>query len=260
MIDKKALSDIKGVLFDLDGVIHVGDTPISGAAETLSYLEGKNIQYRFVTNNTTQSPESLQAKMTAMGLSIKQETIFTTHVVAAKYLRKLGNPACYLLVSDDARPAYEGIPESDTRPEYIVIGDIGDRWNYELLNRVFNMVMDGASILALHRGRYWKTETGLQMDIGAFVTGLEYTTGKESIVIGKPAAAFFDMAVADLGLSKSEVLMIGDDIETDVGGAQRAGIRGLLVKTGKYREVAVTRSDVNPDAVLDSVAELRQLL
>ena len=254
------LESPKGILFDMDGVVHVGDTPIAGAADVMAYLGAKNIPFRFLTNTTTKPREQLHAMLSRMNLPVAPEQIFTTHEVAAAWLRDRGRPACHLLVADATRDAYADIPQSDKSPEYIVIGDIGDRWSYALLNRVFNMIMDGAEMLALHKGRYWKTEAGLQMDIGAFVAGLEYTTGKTATVVGKPSPAFFEAPLADMGLDRQSVVMVGDDIETDVGGAQDAGIRGVLVKTGKYREDAVARSSVKPDAVIFSVAELLKIL
>ena len=251
---------VRGVLFDLDGVVHVDYDPIDGAARTLQYLREKQISFCFVTNTTTIPPRVLHEKMLNGGLQIDEDLILTAHEAASAYLAALGGPSCFLLVADSALPAYDGIPLDEMAPKYVVIGDIGERWNYSLLNRVFNMVMDGAEMIALHKGRYWQTGGGLRMDIGAFVLGLEYTTGKTAHVIGKPSPAFFEMAHKHIGLSKDETIMIGDDIETDVGGAQAAGIRGVLVKTGKYRDDTLARSNVEPDAILDSIAELPRLL
>lgn len=249
---------MRGILFDMDGVVHVGDSAVPGARETLERLEARGIPCRFVTNTTTSSPAQLHEKMRRLGLPIAKEHIRTTHEVATRYLEKIGNPACYLLVAEGALDAYAGVPISTTRPDCVIIGDIGSRWNYDILNRVFNMVMDGADIIALHKGRYWKTQRGLQVDIGLFVAGLEYCTGKSATVVGKPSPAFFEAALADLGLSADDVVMVGDDIENDVGGAQRAGMRGVLVKTGKYREDAVARSRIAPDAVLETLADLNR--
>jgi HAD superfamily hydrolase (TIGR01458 family) len=251
------LWDVKGILFDLDGVVYIGDRAIPGAAETLELLNERGIPFRFVTNTTTQSPETLGRRMAAMGLPIGRDAILTTHEVAARYLAEMGRPTCHLLVSDDALPAYRGIPTSDVDPAYVVVGDVGERWNRELTNRVFNMMMDGAELIALHKGRYWRTGSGLQVDIGALVAGLEYSTGKTATVIGKPSATFFEMALKELGLPRQDVVMVGDDIETDIGGAQNAGIRGVLVKTGKYREDTLARSTVRPAVVVGSVADVQ---
>jgi HAD superfamily hydrolase (TIGR01458 family) len=257
---KQTFTDVKGVLFDLDGVMLVGETAIAGAAQTLRHLDSKGIPYRFLTNTTTHSRESLFNKLNRMRLPITQEEILTSHRVAAHYLQQLGRPSCYLIVDDIALGAYKGIPLSETAPDYIVIGDIGDRWSYTLMNEIFSLAMDGAELIALHRGRYWQTDSGLRLDIGAFITGLEYATGKEAMLVGKPSAMFFKMALDDLGLRNDEVIMVGDDIESDVGGAQKAGVRGVLVKTGKYREGDLERSTVKPDAVIESVAELQRFL
>lgn len=257
---KTKIENVKAILFDMDGVVLVDDAPIAGAADTLRLLTTKGIPYRFLTNTTTKSREGLHAKMTRMGLPVARDHIFTTHQVAAGFLRRRGNPPCYLLVAPETLPAYEGVPVSDVAPKFVVIGDIGDRWSYALLNRAFNMIMAGAEIVALHKGRYWQTQEGLKMDIGAFVAGLEYTTGKTATVLGKPAKAFFQVALDDMKVQASDAIMVGDDIESDIGGAKRTGIRGVLVKTGKYRKDAIRRSRVIPDAVIDSVASLVDLL
>jgi HAD superfamily hydrolase (TIGR01458 family) len=151
---------------------------------------------------------------------------------------------------------FEEFPQSESRPQVVVIGDIGDRWNYALMNRLFRMLMEGAELVALHKSRYSQTEEGLRLDIGAFVAGLEYVTGREAILVGKPSPTFFRLAVLNLNLRPEEVAMVGDDIEGDVGGAQRSGLKGVLVKTGKYRPDVAARSRVRPDAVLDSIASL----
>jgi len=128
------------------------------------------------------------------------------------------------------------------------------------LNDAFRVLVGGADLIAMHRGKYWQVADGLALDIGAFVAGLEYATGKTATLVGKPAPAMFRSALADMGLEPADVVMVGDDVYADVGGAQGAGIRGVLVETGKYREELVSRSGVTPDAVIASIAELRAYL
>ena len=255
----RTIGQIRGVLFDMDGVVHVGESAIPGAADTLRYLDSKAISYRFLTNTTTRTPEQLATMLSGMGLPVTMEEIMTTHEAAVDHIRKRPGP-CYLLVNDNVFHLYKGLPLSESDPEYIVIGDIGDRWNYTLVSEIFRMVRAGADMVALHKGRFWQAEEGLRLDIGVFITGLEYATGKEAVVIGKPSKPFFESAVKSLGMHKDEVIMVGDDIENDVAGAQQAGIPGVLVKTGKYDEADVARSSVKPDAVLDSVADLQEMI
>ena len=111
----------------------------------------------------------------------------------------------------------------------MIVGDLGDRWDYEVLNRAFRRLMDGAELIALQKNRYWETAEGLSLDAGPFVAALEYATGREAEVIGKPSPAFFELALGELGVSADRAAMVGDDVEADVGGAMDAGLAGILV-------------------------------
>lgn len=253
-------STLRGVLLDLDGVVFVGDKAIPGAAEALNELRSQGLALRFLTNNSTRSSEKLHTDMVAMGLPIERAEIINTPKAASLYLKQFDNPSLYLVLTDSAKQDFVEFKQTDTKPDFIVMGDIYDGWSYDLLDGIFNMMLNGSKLIALHKGRYWLTPKGLQVDIGLFVAGLEYVTGKEAIVLGKPSKTFFDLSLANIRLSKEEVMMIGDDIETDVGGAQQAGIRGVLVKTGKYREDLIAKSSVRPDHVIDSIAGLPKLL
>ena len=253
---EQILKQVEGFLIDLDGVLYIGDKPIKGAAETVSRLKAENFALRFVTNTTTQSLETLHKKLVALQLPIEKNEIISATQAAVLYLRQLGSPACFLVLSEDPKKDFAEFTQSDTNPDYIVIGDIGQQWNYDLLNRIFNMVIRGAEMIALHKGKFWQTEDGLQMDIGAFVAGLEYVTGQTATVIGKPSRTFFETALLDMGVKPARAAMIGDDIDSDIGGAQAAGMKGILVKTGKYREELVKKSNVKPNYVIDSISAM----
>lgn len=254
-----ALSSVKGLLFDLNGVFYVDRQPIEGAVETIKKVKEK-FPCRFVTNTTTQSRETFHQKLVDMGLPIEKSEIISAPYAAVLYLRQFDAPKCHLLLSDDVKSDFAEFSQSDTEPDVVVIGDIGDRWNYEIMNKVFKMLNQGAELVALHKGKYWHSEGDLQLDIGAFVAGLEYVTGKAATVVGKPSSSFFKLALAQLNLPAENVAMIGDDIDSDVGGAQQEGLKGILVKTGKYRQELVERSEVEPDGVLESVADIEQIL
>jgi HAD superfamily hydrolase (TIGR01458 family) len=163
-------------------------------------------------------------------------------------------------VRDSVKARFNQFDLNDVDPNYVVIGDIGAKWDYETLNQVFKMLMNGSKLICMHRNKYWQVEDGLRMDIGAFVAALEYVSSKKAIVIGKPAPAFFQMALGSLDLSAEQVAIVGDDIESDVGGGQAVNMQGVLVKTGKYREAIARQSSVHPDFLIDSIAELSGLL
>lgn len=259
-MSKFSLKNIEGFLFDLDGVLYVEDRLIEGAVETIDFIKGKNIPCRFLTNTTTRSLDALFQKTSRLGLKIEKDEIFTPAKIAARYLRKRGKPRLLLILEENTKQEFAGFSQDESNPEIIVIGHYSDRWNYNLLNRLFHLIMNGAELVALHKGRYWQTEKGLTLDIGAFVTGLEYSTGITAKVVGKPSEDFFRLAVEDMGIRPERAVMVGDDINSDIGGAQFAGLAGILVKTGKYREELVGVSAIKPQLIINSVSELRKLL
>jgi HAD superfamily hydrolase (TIGR01458 family) len=251
---------IHGVLFDLDGVLYVGSQPITGAAEAIDAIRASGLPCRFITNTSTQSLASLTAKIQGMGFAIPAEEIISAPQATLRYLQRLGDPVCRFLLAEDVRRDFAGFRQSDTDAEVIVIGDIGDAWSYRLLNEVFNCLMQGAKLIAIHKNRFWQAEQGLQMDIGGFIQALEYASGVTTTIIGKPSADFFRIALDDMNVQAENAAIVGDDIDTDVGGGQEAGLRGILVKTGKYRQSYAEASAVKPDLVLDSVSNLPGVL
>jgi len=258
---------IRAVLCDLDGVLYVGDRAIPGAAEAIATLEARGIGVRFVTNTTRSSTATVAEKLERLGLPVPRAAIVSAVTAGGLLLADRGYRRCRLVVADDVR---EDLADHDAGgaidavldpvPEAVVLGDIGRRWDYDLLDRVFNDVLAGADLVALHKGRYWKEPDGLRLDIGAFVAGIEYAAGVHATVVGKPSAEFFRLALDALGVTAGEAIMIGDDVVSDVGGAKEAGIRGVLVRTGKARPEDERRDDVRPDAVIDSIASLPDLL
>lgn len=251
---------IKAVLFDLDGVLYIGQQTIPGAVDTVHQLRQAGIAVRFVTNTSTLSLRALQQKLNALGFNAVPEEVMSAPQATIQYLKRQPNPVCKLLLADDVKQDFACFDQSETAANYIVIGDIGEAWSYALLNEVFQCLVNGAQLIAIHKNRFWQTEYGLQMDIGAFVTGLEYASNSKAMLMGKPSKHFFNMAIDSMRLKPHEVIMVGDDIDADVGGAQEAGLHGVLVKTGKYRETYSKLSAVNPDATIGSVADLPALI
>ncbi len=156
--------------------------------------------------------------MQKMGFRVQSEDILTAPYAAKHYLQQKENVSCYLLVADEVRDEFAGFQQTEQHPDVVIIGDIGPAWDYRLINKIFQMVMAGSELIALHKGKYWQTTLGLQVDIGAFVAGIEYVTNKQAVVIGKPSSAFFAAGIDALGCAKKQIVMIGDDIESDVCG------------------------------------------
>lgn len=242
-------------LIDLDGVLYDDNQPIPGAAQAIAYLREKSYPFRFATNTTMRCRASLRLKLADFGIEVNEDEIFSAPVAAARYLRQQGQRRVFLLLTEDAHRDFAGLEVTDQQPDFVVMGDMGDEVNATLLNKAFRLILGGAELIALQKNRYWKTAEGLTLDAGPFVVALEYATGQQARVIGKPSPDFFRLAVDDLGVPPDQVAMIGDDIEVDVGGAQRAGLKGILVRTGKFRETDL-QSGIEPDGVINSIADL----
>lgn len=258
---------VGGLLIDLDGVVYIGEEIISGADAAIGRLRARGLPLRFVSNTSTKPARDVEAKLARLGIEVRSGEVVTPVGAAISILQERGAKAPYLVVDERvapefAAPAPVGVfPEPPARdPDFIVVGDIGRRWDYELMSSLFEMLSKGARLVALHKGRTWQTGSGLALDIGAFVAGLEYASRTEAIVTGKPAPDFFSAALAGMGLAAAQAVMVGDDIDSDIGGAQDAGIRGALVRTGKYRRALAERSAVIPWATIDSIADLDALI
>jgi HAD superfamily hydrolase (TIGR01458 family) len=252
---------VRGVLFDMDGVIYNENTPIAGAADAVRWAASEGIPHLFVTNTTSKSRKALVEKLERMGIATAPSRILTPSVAASEWLRTQPPGAVALFVRPAARDEFAGFPlvneSAETGAAYVVIGDLGDAWDFKTLNRAFRLLhhQPDAQLIALGMTRYWQTAEGVSLDVAPFVAALEHATGRQPLIFGKPAEAFFSAAAHQLGLARNEIVMIGDDINTDIGGAQAAGLRAALVQTGKFR-AADLEGPVKPDAVLASLAGL----
>ncbi len=253
-------SNIEGVLIDLDGVMYIEDELITGAVEAIEHLKDKGIKRRFLTNTTVRSREKLYEKMKRLEIPVSRDEIISPPGAAAKYLREQGNPSILLEVMDETKEDFAEFRITRNNPDFIVIGKIGKRWSYDLMNELFTLIMNGSSLIALHKDRYTMGEKDLHIEFGAFIAGLEYSTGKEALVMGKPSKTFYQSAIMDIALPPEKIVMIGDDLISDIHGAQNAGIKGILVKTGKYRKELLEQSPIKPDHIISSIHQLTSMI
>jgi phospholysine phosphohistidine inorganic pyrophosphate phosphatase len=252
---------VPGLLLDLDGVLYVGDDALPGAPEAVDWLQRAGIPHLFVTNTTSRPRSSIVAKLAGMGMTVQESDLLTPTVAAAQWLGRSapGHPALFVpaATAEDLADLEPLPPDAEGGASAVVVGDLGEDWDFATLNRAFRLLMarPHPPLVALGMTRYWRAPDGLRLDAGAYVRALEYATGSTAVVLGKPDPAFFAAAVAHLGPVPEDVVMVGDDVRTDVEGAQKAGLRAVLVRTGKA-SAADLPDDVVPDAVLDSVADL----
>ena len=243
---------IKGVLLDLGGVVYVGDALLPGAADAVARLRDEGFALCFLSNVTRQSAAALRAKLEALGLDFAEDPLFTPAIAARAYIeRERLRP--HLLVHPKLEDEFAEMKEGPK--DAVIVGDAGGLFAYENLNRAFRVLNRGAPLIALAANKAFRDADGkLSLDAGAFVTALSFASGVEPIVLGKPSADFFRLALDAVGCAPEEAVMIGDDVESDIGGAQAVGLRGLLVRTGKYQDGAETKIDPRPTLVVDDLA------
>jgi HAD superfamily hydrolase (TIGR01458 family) len=252
-------------LLDLEGTLYTDRGVVPGGPEAIAALRARGVPFRCVTNTTTRSRAALAARLAGFGYDIPASDILTPVGAAIAHCGAHGltRVAAYLpqaaledLTGLDLVPAGGAGGHGPARtPAAILIGDLGEAWTFSVMQEAFAHVMAGAEIVALSRDRYFLRDGRLTLDAGAFVAGLEYATGRTATVVGKPSATFFEMARAALS-GTDEVVMVGDDLWSDIQGAQRCGLVAWLVRTGKFREDTLRESGVRPDRIVDSVVDL----
>ncbi|KAG0325978.1 Haloacid dehalogenase-like hydrolase domain-containing protein 2 [Podila humilis] len=257
-------SAIRGVLIDVSGTVHVADQAIPGASKALDKLRASGIPFRFCTNTTQTSGETLANKLQGLGFNVNREEIFTS-LSACKQLVQSRKLRPLLFLEPDALKDFEGIPQSEPH-DSVVIGLSPSNFHYDMMNKAFRILVHSdragnkpATLIAVHKAKYFadKDNGNLSMGPGGFVEALEYASGIKAHVVGKPQRAFFELAIQNMGLSTptstpptpssssssslsslhTDIAMIGDDVEQDLGGgAAELGFIRYLVKTGKYRK------------------------
>lgn len=253
---------MRAILFDLDGVIYQDGRAIAGALETLKWIRQKNIPHLFVTNTTSRPVSAIVERLQDYGADVDATSILTPSVAACRWLKQnIGAGTIALFVPDATRADFAEFEcledETESGASAVIVGDLGEGWDFHTLNRAFRLLQAdfNVELIALGMTRFWRAQDGLRLDTGPFVRALEYATDKSARVLGKPAEQFFAIALDILGYDGSETVMIGDDIRADIQGAQTAGLKGILVKTGKFRNSDLNGA-IRPHAALGSVSEL----
>ncbi len=252
-------TSMAAILLDVDGVLHVSGVPIAGAVSAVRTLRESGHRLRFVTNSTTLSRQELFQQLQLMGFDIAEDELQTTGSVAS---RELKGKRVLALTMPGILDDLEGLQLVGMNVDAVLIGgadegeEVGRIFSYLNLNRAFHELEAGADLYCLHRNKWWQTANGPRLDTGVFVAGLEYAAETEATVLGKPSSAYFTAAVETIDADPSITWMVGDDLEGDILGAHRFGMKTILVRTGKFRPDEVERSAVQPEGIVSSIAQL----
>ena len=273
---RAAMRGVRAFLLDLDGVIVTAGTAVPGAADAIAGLERRSVPYRIVTNTSAVSRATLSRWSTKLGAPIPAERFESALSASAAWTaRTFPDGPLYVLASDDAKSEFTGqrlmSHEEAGAPgaaaAAVVIGDSPEEATFDNLNRAFRLIRGGARLIGMHRNPWWLTPEGPTLDSGSFVVGLEFAAETRATIVGKPTPAFFTQSIRDLrkevgrDLARGDIAMVGDDVRTDVRASQRAGLRGILVLSGKHGRADVEvaaheRGGRPPDAIARDLAEV----
>ncbi len=251
------------VLIDFDGVLRLGDK-IAGDAETfLEFLQEEKIPSYIISNSTMSSSEDVNNFLLKNGIGTNTNAM-TTVDASINYLNENKLKAS-VYCSKKIKDLFQNFIE-DKNPDCVLIGDMGSEWSYEILNEIFRKVHNGAEILAMQKNKYWKPDgKKLALDAGAFISAVEYASSKNALLIGKPSPLYFQSALNKLGYKKGDMfIMVGDDLDTDIKGAQAIGGKGILVSTGKTKfplpKDIITQPDYTANNLNEVISILKKIL
>ena len=253
----------EGLLLDIDGVLHVGDEATPGGIAAMQQLRASGIPMSLVTNTTSRPRAAVADRLQRLGFDIEATDIHTPARQAVRLCHDRGYERVAVITAHALKQdlaELEAVVSPGSTVDAVIVGDLGPGFSYGILNGAFRSILRGADLIALQKNRYWRRPEGLVMDAGPFIAALEYATGVEATVVGKPSHAFFATAIDDLGVPADRVVMVGDDLEADVGGAIDHGLAGILVKTGKFRAHELEESPITPTMVIDSLADVPALV
>jgi HAD superfamily hydrolase (TIGR01458 family) len=246
------------LLIDFDGVVKIGNSPSPDVKEFFNFINENKIPACILSNSTLRTGDLIKEFFAHHGINLSIPAL-TAFDAALSFVKKNYNKV-QVYCRDYLKHHFNGMIDEEN-PDAIVIGDIEDKWNYQIMNDIFRKVFAGADLVAMHKNKYWNPSGELLIDAGAFITGIEYAASKEAIVIGKPSQHYFKAALAKIGANINDgFFMIGDDIENDVKAVQDLGGKGILIFTGKTKFPLDSSLRIKPDYEVHALKAAIELL
>ena len=250
-------TEFKAVLFDIDGVLEFQGQAYPGAPELLDFLRRQGILIRILTNSTLKSRKHCTEKLIQHGFHLRQEEVITASYATAKYLKSLNPKSCWVMLNGKGIEEFEGLHFDPHSPEYIVVGDYREGFNFENMNKALKLLLAGSKLIVMIPEKVDHSLGGVELTVGAYGKMLEDAAGIAATWIGKPNKYIFEVTLETLEVDRKDVLMVGDRVATDIIGAKAAGIKSVLVKTGEFKERDLD-GDVQPDYIVDAVRDIEK--
>jgi len=249
---------IKGLILDLDGTVYLGKKSVPGAARFVTRMKKRGIRCLFVTNRANRTPKEIRTHLKKMGIDCKNADILTAAEATVRHIGK-GSVYCIGEKGIIGEIRKQGLVMNDRKPDSVIVS-FDRSFSYAKLLKACQLIHAGSKFIATNPDKGLKTDDGIYPGTGAMLAAVESCTGVKPIVIGKPGRLIVDMALKKLNLSKKEVLMVGDNIETDIVAGKRAGVRTALLLTGISKRSDLRKSRVKPTWTANNYAELEKVL
>lgn len=259
MSNKELFHKIKGLLIDIDGTLYFKGSPIPDAIKTVSKLKNADIKLLFLTNTDSKTPKTVLKTLQLYGFNIKMEEIFTPIIALREFLSKYPGKKSYFVTTEEVLKEFEEFSQvrGSEIPEFVIIGDFHDNWDVKRLNIAFQYILKGAKLLGTQGNKFYLDKKGEPViDTGSFVQMIANAANVLPKIFGKPSKDYFLQALNKLHLTPNEILVVGDDLESDIQGAINSDLKGVLVKTGKGQFYDFKTSKIEPFMVIDSFSSI----
>ncbi len=260
---KSLFKNIEGILCDIDGTLYFKGKPIQGAIDTVSHLKEIGMKILFFTNTDSKSPHGIYNILKDFGFQIQEDEIFSPIIALKEFLAKHPSKKLFLVTTQEVArefQEYDVIRENET-PDFVIIGDFQDDWDVNRLNRAFQHVLQGATLLGTQGNIFYLDREGNPViDTGSFVEMIARATKTKAKIFGKPSKEYFEQAIELMNIPREKLVVIGDDYESDIQGAFNVGIRAILVKTGKGKYFNIDDGKKLPNMIIPSFSSLKEYL
>ncbi len=254
------LSNIRSLIIDIDGVLWKGRDALPGVPEFFDFLRRRAIALIIASNNSARPASDIIERLAQMNVRINANEVLTSAEATAKYLpRLIGKPArVYVIGGQGIADAlvHAGYVIVEKNADAVVVG-IDHQLTYEKIKRAAFEIRRGAKFIGTNGDKTFPTEDGIVPGAGAILAAIQTATDVEPTIIGKPERAMFDIAVEQMHADPATCAMLGDRLDTDIQGAQRAGLLSILVMTGITTHEMLTQSKVKPDLIFENLDSLR---
>lgn len=254
------LKNIDTLIFDLNGTLYERGIMIDGVPELLTELRRRGYQLNFITNTDSRSIQDVHQRVLKLGIDIDREELFTPISAVRRMIDLEPDKTFHFLVHDDVLCDLKHAHQDDANPDYVVIGDFCDKTSYDVINKAFRLIKNGAEIISLSNTLWYIDVDGDSINTGAFVSMFETACDKKAILMGKPSEAYFKLALDRTNSQPERTMIIGDDLATDIFGAKQIKAVSVQVKTGVYKADDDFETTAKPDYTIDKVTDLLELL